>query len=66
MNSMYHLQNVSSVATMSEDTKVEMTSTGVRVSGAFDTLTIFNANGQKVLETSHASTSCSFRLLRDR
>lgn len=24
-------------------------------------LTIFNANGQKVLETSHASTSCSFR-----
>ena len=43
------------------DAKVEITSTGVSVLGAFDTLTIFNANGQKILETSHASTSCSFR-----
>lgn len=43
------------------DAKVEFTSTGVSVSGAFDTLTIFNANGQKVLETSYASTPCSFR-----
>lgn len=52
---------IASVATVSEDAKVEITSTGVSVSGAFDTLTIYNANGQKMLETSHASTSCSFQ-----
>ena len=51
---------IASVTTVSEDGKVEITSTGVSVSSAFDTLTIFNANGQKLLETSHATTSCSF------
>lgn len=39
---------------------VRLTSTGVSVSGAFDALTIFDAAGQKVLETSNASTSYPF------
>lgn len=52
---------ITSATQTAMDAKVEITSTGVCVSGAFDTLTIFNANGQKVLETSLASTPCSFR-----
>ena len=40
--------------------KVEITSTGVSVLGAFDTLSIFNPNGQKLLETTQTSTSHSF------
>lgn len=52
---------ITSATQTTMDAKVEITSTGVCVSGAFDTLTIFNANGQKVLETSLASTPCSFR-----
>lgn len=54
-------KNITSATQTAMDAKVEITSTGVCVSGAFDTLTIFNANGQKVLETSLASTPCSFR-----
>ena len=43
------------------DAKVKITSTGVNVFGAFDTLTIFNANGRKMIETSQANTSHSFQ-----
>ena len=53
---------IASVSTESVGAKVEITSTGVNVLGAFDTLTIFNANGQKVLETSKTKTAHSFRL----
>lgn len=42
------------------EAKVEITSTGVNVWGAFDTLTIFNASGQKMLETSQATTNHPF------
>ena len=40
--------------------RVRISSTGVSVSGEFDTLTIFNATGQKMLETSKASTTYPF------
>lgn len=43
------------------DAKVKITSTGVSVFGAFDTLTIFNANGRKMIETSQANTNHSFQ-----
>ena len=52
---------IASVFTGAVDAKVEITSTGVNVLGAFDTLVIYNANGQKMLETSKDKTAHSFR-----
>lgn len=51
---------IASVSKGAANVKVEITSAGVNVSGAFDTLTIFDANGHKLLETSKASTTQSF------
>lgn len=51
---------IASVSKGAANVKVEITSAGVNVSGAFDTLTIFDANGHKLLETSKASTPQSF------
>lgn len=43
-----------------EKTQVSLSSTGVNVSGAFDRLFIYNGGGQKVLETSSASSTYHF------
>lgn len=51
---------IASVSKGAADAKVEITSAGVNVSGAFDALTIFDTNGRKLLETSKASTPCPF------
>lgn len=54
------VSGVASVSKEAANAKVEITSAGVNVSGAFDMLTVFDANGQKLLETSKASTPQSF------
>ncbi len=43
-----------------EEPHVSLSSTGVNVSGAFDRLLIYNGGGQKILDTSSASSSCQF------
>ena len=56
---------VSNIATISQATsevKVEMSTTGVSVQGDFDTVSIFHANGQKVLDTSCSYTTYPFEL----
>lgn len=50
---------VSSVAA-ADGTQVSLSSTGVNVSGAFDRLFIYNDGGQKILETSSASSAYHF------
>ena len=51
---------VASASKEAANAKVEITSAGVNVAGAFDMLTIFDANGWKLVETSKASTPCAF------
>ena len=51
---------VASVTKEADGAKVEITPEGVSVSEPFDTLTVFDANGRKLVETSKASTPCAF------
>lgn len=54
---------VSNIATISQTTrevKVEMSTAGVSVYGDFDTVSIFQANGQKVFDTSCSYTAYPF------
>lgn len=51
---------IAHAAKASANAKVEINATGVSVRGAFDSLTIFDAKGEKLLETSDATTPCSF------
>ena len=50
---------IASVAVV-DGAQVILSSTGVSVNGAFDRLSIYNAGGQKMLETSQNNTSYSF------
>lgn len=54
------VSGVASVTKEADGAKVEITPAGVSVSEPFDTLTVFDANGRKLLETSKASTPCAF------
>lgn len=54
------VSGVASVSKEAANATVEITSAGVNVFGTFDMLTVFDVNGQKLLETSKASTPQSF------
>lgn len=51
---------ISSVSTV-DGTQVSLSSTGVDAKGSFDRLFIYNAGGQKILETSSASVAYPFQ-----
>lgn len=52
---------IAHAAKASADAKVEITTAGVSVTGNFDLLTIFDAKGKKLLETTDSTTACSFQ-----
>lgn len=56
------VSGIASVDQAASDIKVKISTKGVRVSGDFDTVSIFNANGQKVLDTSCSYTSYPFNM----
>lgn len=53
--------SISNTTTMPTANRIALSSDGVEVSGDFDLLTIYNDNGQKVLQTSLASTPFPFQ-----
>lgn len=62
LNDIDYKNITSSIASVSTENgiQVNISSTGVSMNGAFDLLTIYNASGQKMLETSQHNTSHSF------
>lgn len=62
LNDIDYKNITSGIASVSTEncTQVSLSPTGVSVNGAFDFLTIYNACGQKMLETSQANTIHSF------